>query len=121
MAELIRAICVDDNAHIRDLMAEALKLIEVDLIAAYASAEEFLEDKSTGVYEDADLFIFDVRLPNMSGLELAAKLRAEGEKRPIVAVSAWDPPREKLEACGVVFLRKPFALEELKDTLKTLA
>jgi two-component system response regulator YesN len=121
MTELIRAIYVEDEPALRDWLGWALELAEIRVTMVCRSAEEFIEKMGTTEYEEAEVFIFDIRLPGITGLELAAELRQRGEERPIVALSAWPRRQEEdLEAIDVAFLRKPFEFMELKDLIEKL-
>jgi FixJ family two-component response regulator len=65
--------------------------------------------------------MFDIRLPKMTGVDLAGELRRRGEKRPFVLVSAWPPPaRETLEAIQASFLPKPFDFPDVVQTIQRL-
>jgi len=114
-------IYVDDDPKTAVLLRQALALTGIEVLAICASAEELLAMKDTAMYEEAEAFVIDVRLPIMTGVELAGKLRAEGERRPILAVSAW--PKEVgwgLAEMKVVYLQKPYEFEELERTIKRL-
>lgn len=79
-----RAIAlVDDDAAVRDSMRFLLE-IEGHRILDYASAGEFLDecdlDKVRGL-------ILDHHMPLMTGLELAAQLRAHGHRFPILLIT----------------------------------
>ena len=88
----------------------------------FGSAEEFLE--SDGRNKTACL-ILDIRMPRMSGLELQAKLKAEGSRIPIIFITAHGDVKMKLQAMAagaVDFLFKPFddeaLLEQVRAALK---
>jgi DNA-binding response OmpR family regulator len=114
-------IYVDDDPKAAVLIRQALSLAEIEVLAICASAEELLTMKDTAMYEEAEALVIDVRLPGMTGVELAGKLRAEGERRPILAVSAWPKEAEwGLTEMSVVYLQKPYEFEELERTIKKL-
>ena len=57
----------------------------------------------------------------MTGLELATELRARGETRPLVPVSAWPPPTDdKLKQLNAKFLPKPFDFPDVIQTIQDL-
>ncbi len=121
MSEPIRAVYVEDEPTIGKLLPRVLELVNILVTAVYKSAEEFLKEIESLPYQEADVFIFDVRLPGMSGLELAAKMRADGEERPILALSAWPkPPEEELIERQVVFLAKPYEFSDLEQVIHEL-
>jgi len=80
---------------------------------AFSSAEALLQ---SGVASDAACFIFDVRLPGYSGVELQRRLSAGGIDRPVIFISGTDSlaTREATAAClPVAYLTKPFAANKL--------
>ena len=121
MAGTIRAIYVEDEPSVRDVMVRLLELGGIDVTSCYRSGEDLLEDRDAVSYAEADVFIFDVRLPGMTGLELAARLREDGDERPVVAVSAWPQPNEEdLARINIEFVRKPFLFGELEEVVKRM-
>jgi len=74
----------------------------------FGSAEEFLEWNQR---RQAACLVLDIGLPGMSGLELQAKLEAEGSGIRILFITAHDDPemkRRATKAGAVGFLSKPF-------------
>ncbi len=88
MSDQINIIYVEDEPNIAQLLQEGLGLFGMDVDPIFGSAEELLENKDNLVMDKADIFFFDIRLPKMTGLELAGHLREMGEKRPFIVVSA---------------------------------
>jgi DNA-binding NtrC family response regulator len=87
-------------------------------IDTFRSAEEawsWLQNRSS------DLVISDLRLPGMSGLELARKLRRGRHAQPIILVTAYGTP-EMLEAArraGVAdCFPKPFPVDMLRRSVR---
>ncbi len=71
-----------------------------------------------------DLAIVDLGLPDLSGLEVIRRLRAEGKRFPILILTArgrWQEKVEGLEAGADDYLVKPFQFEELLARLNALA
>jgi CheY-like chemotaxis protein len=65
-----------------------------------------------------DLILLDIRLPHLSGFEVARRLRARGDTTPIIAVTACAYPeqREKCSSAGIDgYLRKPYLYGQLLD------
>ena len=88
----------------------------------FGSAEEFLEPDQR--YQMACI-VTDIRMPGMSGLELQAKLNADGSRIPIIFITAHVDAQMKMQAMkagAVEFLSKPFddevLLEKVLHTLK---
>jgi DNA-binding response OmpR family regulator len=63
-----------------------------------------------------DLIVLDWMLPGLSGLEICRRLRATGDKVPIVLLTAKDEVSDRvagLDAGADDYLVKPFSVEEL--------
>ena len=79
------------------------------------AALAFLESNSV------DLILLDVEMPEISGYELASRIKQRGIKTPIVIISANTEKEdiEKAEAAGAAgFLGKPFRPSQLIDKIK---
>ena len=68
-----------------------------------------------------DLFILDYRLPSMNGLELYDHFQMTEELKaiPALLLSAHAPLRE-MKKRNISFVKKPFELEELLETIEKL-
>lgn len=58
-----------------------------------------------------DVVLTDVRMPELDGRELAARLRAERPSLPVVLMSGYAS--EEAAAAGLPFVAKPFATADL--------
>src|ERR1700675_2251590 len=70
-----------------------------------------------------DAFIVDLGLPDLDGLDLIARCRAQGSSAPVLILSARrsvDDRVRGLEQGGDDYLTKPFALAELLARLRNL-
>jgi FixJ family two-component response regulator len=109
---------VDDDKSVQSALQD---LIEADGLSArsFGSAEEFLE---SGLQRKVACLITDIRMPGMSGLELQARLKADGIKTPIIFITAHGDERVRIQAMregGVEFLMKPFDDQVLLDRVRT--
>lgn len=121
MADNITVAYVEDEPSIAQLLASGLGLFGIDVFPVYMSAEEVLKNRDEPEFTAADILVFDIRLPRMTGLELAKRLREAGEARPIVLVSAWPrPPQAELDAAQAEFLPKPFDFSDVVQTIQRL-
>jgi DNA-binding response OmpR family regulator len=71
-----------------------------------------------------DVIILDLGLPDMDGLEVCRRLRADGVETPVLMLTARDEVEDRvggLDAGADDYLGKPFALSELLARVRTLA
>jgi FixJ family two-component response regulator len=98
---------IDDDKSVR---AATLRLVRSLGLPAFsfASADEFLQSPHVN---DSSCVIADIRMPNMSGVELQSLLIAKGQPIPFIFITAFPEERirtQALEAGAVCFLNKPF-------------
>ncbi|MEM1088993.1 MAG: response regulator [Pseudomonadota bacterium] len=109
---------VDDDSAVRDAIAFLLDSVTIEC-KAFSSAAEFLD----GYGGDAGVLILDVRMPQMSGLELQDLLQERGiNDLSIIFISGHgDIPMavEALKRGAVDFLPKPFRDQDLLDRVQT--
>ena len=70
-----------------------------------------------------DVLVLDVMMPYVGGLEVCRRLRAAGDRTPILVLTARDQVEDRvggLDAGADDYLVKPFALEELRARLRAL-
>ena len=109
-------LIVDDEPGTSWALAEGLT-DDGHTIDTFGSAEAALDwlQKST-----SDLVISDLRLPGMSGLDLARKLRRGRNAQPIILVTAYGTPETIKEARSVGVtdcFAKPFAMDGLRRSV----
>jgi FixJ family two-component response regulator len=116
-ADLIEApliAIVDDDASFRTALGRLLRLWGFR-IESFPSAEAFLQQPTS-----AHCIVLDLHLGGMSGLELQARLAAEGRAVPIVFVSAMEDlviRGRALSAGAAAYLEKPFDERRLLQVL----
>lgn len=103
---------VDDDAAVRDSLRFLLG-VSGYVVATYASADDFLMhcDRS-GL---AGL-ILDHHMPQVTGLELAARLRAQGDRLPIMLITGSPSPAISARAAALGIdqvVEKPPAEDDL--------
>ena len=107
-----RILVVDDEASIVDAVATALRYegFEVD------EARTGREALSTALQLEPDLVVLDWMLPDLEGIEVGRRLRAQGLKTAILFLTAKDAVENKVEALragGDDYVTKPFSLAEV--------
>jgi two-component system response regulator TtrR len=103
---------VDDDEAMRDSMTWLLEG-EGYVVACFDSAESFLKARRDDM---RGCLILDVRMPEMSGLELHEKLDALGSQLPVIFVTGHgDVPMavSALQRGACDFIEKPFHNEDL--------
>jgi len=115
----MRLLLVEDDLAIQRFVQRAL--IEagyrVDAAADAKTAEALALEQAH------DAFIIDLGLPDMDGLDLIARCRAQGQSAPVLILSARRSVDERvkgLEQGGDDYLTKPFALAELLARMRNL-
>ncbi len=107
-----RVLVVDDEPSIVDAVATSLRYegFEVEEAncgrAALAAAQE----------RPPDMIVLDVMLPDLDGLEVTRRLRADGVRAPVLFLTARDSLEDKIAGLtvgGDDYVTKPFALAEI--------
>lgn len=98
---------VDDDASIR-VATDSLLRARGYTVSTFASAAEFLRSRQL---DEASCVITDVRMPDMSGVELQTVVRNQGRSTPFIFITAFPEESARLRALhdgAVCFLSKPF-------------
>ena len=115
----MRILVVDDEPAVRKAVRRGLILAGYDVEMA-ADGEEALA-AFAGAPPDA--VVLDVLMPGTDGLEVCRRLRAVGDRTPVLMLTARDSVSDRvtgLDAGADDYLVKPFALEELLARLRAL-
>jgi two-component system response regulator MprA len=116
---MARVLVVDDEPAVRGALERALRLEAYD-VALAADGREALDLLAT-VQHDA--VVLDISMPHVDGLEVCRRLRAVGDRTPVLMLTARDAVDDRvagLDAGADDYLVKPFALKELKARLRAL-
>jgi two-component system, response regulator YesN len=120
---LIRVLLVDDEATTRRGLKDFIpwRQLGVDEVRSAESAEDALRIAADF---KPDLVISDIRMPNLSGIELARQLHWSAPSCRIVFLSAY-PDKENLKQAidlrVVKFLEKPIKRQEVMDVVESVA
>jgi two-component system OmpR family response regulator len=115
----VRVLVVDDEATLAELLTMALRFegwevsSAADGLGAVRAARDFRPDA----------VVLDMMLPDIDGLEVLRRLRAESPDVPVLFLTARDSVEDRitgLTAGGDDYVTKPFSLEEVVARLRGL-
>ena len=115
----MRLLVVDDDRGLRDVLRRTLMLSGYEVRLAETGAEALSE--VAGAVPDA--MVLDVGLPDIDGLEVCRLLRREGNRLPVLMLTARDAISDRidgLDAGADDYLVKPFDIDELKARIRAL-
>jgi two-component system, LuxR family, response regulator FixJ len=107
---------IDDDEAVRDSLAFLLETADL-AVRTYESAVQFLDQLADA---EAGCIITDVRMPEMTGLELIRELNRRGAALPVIVITGHGDVPLAVEAMrgGVVdFIEKPFSDEVILAAL----
>lgn len=112
-------LLVEDDPRLADLVG---RLLEADrhVVERAATGAEALE---LAAGPGLEVIVLDVGLPDVSGLEVARRIRARGCRTPILMLTARDAISDRvagLDSGADDYLVKPFAIEELAARIRAL-
>ena len=115
----IRAVVVDDEDSLTDLLSMALRYEGWDVRIA-ANGQKAL---STIREFRPDVVVLDIMLPDIDGMQVLTRLRADGIQTPVLFLTAKDALDDRIAGLtigGDDYVTKPFSLEELVARLRGL-
>ena len=114
-------LIVDDSAAIRKILHRVLLQAEV-LLGKVMEASDGLDALEKLKTEKVGLILSDINMPNMDGIELLTRLKADQAFRtvPILMVTTEGSQAKVMQALqlgAAGYVRKPFTAEQIKEKL----
>ena len=115
----VRVLVVEDDEEIAQVLQRSLRLegyevkLAADGVRALDEAHAFLPD----------IIVLDLGLPRLDGIDVAKRLRDDGDDTPILILTARDALESRVEGLDVGaddYLVKPFERQELLARLRAL-
>lgn len=125
-ARPFRILVAEDDAEMRQVIAEALREDGHDVVALTDGAQLLVEIASrlkAGVKaETVDLLVSDIRMPVCSGLQILEAIRQTRWTIPVILMTAFgdEATRRRAESHQAVLLNKPFDVDELRAAIAKL-
>jgi two-component system response regulator TctD len=115
----MRVLLVEDSQQLADLVGKALgqSRFVVDCMHDGVSANHVLQT------EDYDVVVLDLSLPRMDGWEVLKRLRARGNRVPVLILTAHGSVEDRVRGLDLGaddYLAKPFELRELEARIRAL-
>ena len=115
----IRALVVDDEEMLKELVSMGLKMIGWDVQSAGAGPS------ALAIARDwrPDVLVLDIMMPGTDRLSICSQLRQENSNLPIIIVSAKDSPFDRVTGLTLGsddYLIKPFLPQELVARVRAL-
>ena len=118
MSTMTKALLIDDDQKLGDLLKNYLKSYDIDLSAINDPRNAM----DTISHLGPDLLILDVMMPHINGFELCKMIREESDT-PIIILSARGESDEKVKGIDLGaddYLSKPFEARELVARIHSL-
>jgi len=113
----MRVLVAEDDPLIAHALVERVRSLGHEPLGPARDGADAIELART---TEPDLYLFDIEMPNVDGLEAAAQLSEEGLRRPVVIVTGVDDDSliERSIATGVsAYLTKPIETRELNAAI----
>ena len=115
----MNVLLIEDEPRVSDFINRGLRA-ENHGVTVAASGSEGIELAKTGEF---DVIVLDLMLPDMHGYDVCQKLRAGGDRTPILMLTAMDTLEDKIKGIKIGaddYLAKPFDFDELLVRLEAL-
>lgn len=111
-----KILVVDDEQNSREGLTKILIKEGYEVVAAESGEDALVEAKK----EDFDLIITDLRMPEVSGIDVLEKIRAKKPDIGVIIVTAYGEVNSYLKAMTLgafEYLNKPIKLDELRRVI----
>jgi DNA-binding response OmpR family regulator len=115
----VRALIVEDDEHIRNILQRAMTEAGYDVTAA-SDGTAGDERAAEGGF---DVAIVDWNLPGLAGLQIVRRLREAKDRTPIVMLTARDAIEDRVEGLDAGaddYVTKPFSIDELLARVRSV-
>lgn len=115
----MKLLLVEDDFDLSGALSRSLETRGFDVLRCAEGHEALLAARK----KPFDVIVLDLTLPGLDGLELLARLRGDGNRTPVLVLTARGAVSERiagLNAGADDYLAKPFDLEELMARLQAL-
>ncbi len=115
----MRILVAEDERDLNRVIGKRLEAEGYSVDRCY-DGEDALYYLKLGEYDAA---VLDIMMPKLSGLDVLSKIRAEGDRTPVIFLTARDSIDDRvkgLDAGAEDYLVKPFAFDELLARLRVL-
>ena len=116
----MKVLIVEDEEMLNNIIAKRLK-VESMIVDQCYNGEDGLDYITTSSY---DVIIIDIMMPKLDGLAVVRQMRGEGNKTPVLFLTAKDSLQDKVDGLNLGaddYLVKPFEFDELIARVYALA
>ena len=120
MTKLAKLLIIDDDAHLRESLAEVLELDGFECHQAGAAKEGI----SAAQKIEPEVVIMDIQLPDSSGFQICQELRKRSKTMILIMMTgrflSSEEKKQGFELGADEYITKPFDLAELSARIKQL-
>ena len=91
----IKVILIDDHTLFREGLQRLLMRHEIDVVSSVSNGEEGLKAIEA---HDPDIVLLDLRMPNISGIEVLKNIKKIKKAMPVVMLTTSDDEKDLIEA-----------------------
>ncbi|MGA1826346.1 MAG: response regulator [bacterium] len=114
--KLKKVLVLDDEQVVLDSCRDILEGKELELITT-TSVEECFTIAAGG---DIDLFVTDIMMPELNGVEVVRRLRKTNKRMTVIVITGYpslDTARKFMQLGAYDYIPKPFTANEFRDTV----